>query len=186
MSLNAEDRQWLAELFNAYYDKVYAFLYARTGNIALAEDLASQTFIKIAEHYKSYQAEKGALSTWIFTIALNEMRSHFRCHQGRETATLDILAEIPGNADTEADFVRGEERRELLTLLALLDERDYSVVTLKYYGGLSNGEIGRILDLSETNVGTILNRALKKVRRHWAESCDDDGIFAYKSQEESV
>ena len=186
MSLNAKDRQWLSELFDAYYDKVYAFLYARTGNIALAEDLASQTFVKIAEHYKSYQGEKGALSTWIFTIALNEMRSYFRRQKGRETATLDGLSEIPGSADTEADIVRGEEHRELLSLLSLLDERDYSVVTLKYYGGLSNGEIGKILDLSETNVGTVLNRALKKIRCHWAKSCDDDGVFAYKSQEESI
>ncbi|NLI13973.1 RNA polymerase sigma factor [Pelotomaculum propionicicum] len=184
MSLDPKDRKWLEEMFDTYYDKVYAFLYARTGNTALAEDLASQTFVKIAESYRTYRREKGAVSTWVFTIALNEMRSHFRRLKGKETAALDEPLELPDSVDIESDFVRGETKKELLSLLSRLDERQRSAVTLKYYGELSNREIGKVLAISESNVSTILNRAIIKLK-NLMEQCDEIAVFAYKSQEES-
>jgi RNA polymerase sigma factor (sigma-70 family) len=136
MGLSPKEREWLEELFDTYYDKVYAFLYARTGNTALSEDLASQTFVKIAENHHTYRKEKGALSTWIFSIALNEMRSYFRRQKGKETAALGDLPELPGTEDIETDYVQGETQKELYSLLCGLDERQRSVVTLKYYGGM--------------------------------------------------
>lgn len=186
MSLNEKERQWLAELFDAYYDKVYAFLYARTGDSALAEDLASQTFVKIAEHFRSYCKEKGALSTWVFTIALNEMRSYFRRQARKETEPLFEIVEIPGFDDVEKEFEEGETKKEVLFLLSRLDARQRSIVTLKYYGGLTNGEIAVLLNLSESNVGTIMNRALCKLRDHLSNQCDDIVVLAYKGKEESI
>jgi RNA polymerase sigma-70 factor (ECF subfamily) len=161
---------------------VYAFLYARTGNTALTEDLASQTFVKIAENFHTYRKEKGAVSTWVFTIALNEMRSHFRRLKGKETATLEDIPELAGDENIEVEFLRGETKKELLTLLSQLDERQRSAVTLKYYGELSGREIAHILEISESNVNTILNRATKKLKK-LLEQCDKTAIFAYKSQE---
>lgn len=182
MGLSPKEREWLEELFDTYYDKVYAFLYARTGNTALAEDLASQTFVKIAENHHTYRKEKGALSTWIFTIALNEIRSHFRRQKGKETAALDDLPELPGSEDTESEYIQDETRRELFSLLRGLDERQRNVVTLKYYGGLSGREIGKLVGLSESNVSTILNRAIKKLK-NLMERCDETPEYAYKNRE---
>lgn len=182
MSLDPKDRKWLEELFNTYYDKVYAFLYARTGNIALAEDLTSQTFVKIAEYFRTYRKEKGAVSTWVFTIALNEMRDHFRRMKGRETAALENLPELTGAEDIEIEFLRGETKKELLSLLSQLDKRQRNAITLKYYGELSNHEIACVLEISESNVSTILSRAIKKLKK-LLEQCDETAVFTYKSQE---
>lgn len=163
MALNSNDRAWLEGLFDTYYDKVYAILYARCGNKSTAEDLASQTFVKIAENFRSYNSEKGAVSTWIFTIALNEMRSYYR--RQRETVDLDDIAELTAPDDTEAEFIQNETKNELLSILSQLDERSRGVITLKYYGELQNREIGNLMRLSESNVSTILNRAIQKLKK---------------------
>lgn len=180
MAPNSNDRSWLEGLFDTYYDKVYAFLYARCGNQSIAEDLACQTFVKIAENYRSYNSEKGAVSTWVFTIALNEMRSHY-CRQ-RETVDLDDISELAALDDTEAEFMQNETKDELLSTLAQLDERSHSVITLKYSGELPNREIGNLLGLSESNVGTILSRAIQKLKKA-LKPCDETAVYAYKSQE---
>lgn len=180
MSLNSNDRAWLEELFDTYYDRVYAFLYTRCGNKSTAEDLAGQTFVKIAGNFRSYNSEKGAVSTWIFTIALNEMRSHYR--RQRETVDLDNISELVSVADTEAGYLKKETKDELLSILSQFDERSRSVITLKYYGELANREIGNLMGLSESNVGTILSRAIQKVKKSM-KTCDETVVYAYKSQE---
>lgn len=180
MTLNANDRAWLEGLFDTYYDRVYAFLYARCGNKSTAEDLASQTFVKIAEKLRSYNSEKGAVSTWIFTIALNEMRSHYR--RQRETVGLDDISELATPDGTESEFMQNETKDELLSILSQLDERSRGVITLKYYGYLPNREIGNLLGLSESNVGTILSRAIQKLKII-LKPCDETAVYAYKSQE---
>lgn len=180
MALNSNDRAWLEGLVDTYYDKVYAFLYARCGNKSTAEDLASQTFVKIAENFHSYNSEKGAVSTWIFTIALNEMRSYYR--RQRDTVDLDDIAKLAAPDDTEAEFIQNETKNELLYILSQLDERSRGVITLKYYGELPNCEIGNLMGLSESNVGTILNRAIQKLKKT-LKPCDETAVYAYKSQE---
>ncbi len=181
MAINPGEQEWLERLFDAYYDKVYAFVYARCGNTARAEDLASQTFVKIAENFRSYRSEKGELSTWVFTIALNEMRSFYR--RQKETAALDDALELAAPDDIEAEFLRSEAKNELLALLSQLDERSRGVISLKYYGGLSSREIGSILGLSQSNVGTILSRAIQKLIK-FLRPCDETAFSAYKRQEE--
>lgn len=180
MAFNSNDRAWLEGLFDTYYDRVYAFLYARCGNKSTAEDLTGQTFVKIAENFRSYNSEKGAVSTWIFTIALNKMRSHFR--RQRETVDFSVISELVASDGTEAEYMQNETKNELLSILSQLDERSRSVITLKYYGELANREIGNLLELSESNVGTILSRAIQKLKKSM-KLCDETVVYAYKSQE---
>jgi len=183
MGLSPEERNRLEDVFNTYYDKVYGFLYSRTGNKTSAEDLTSQTFLKIAEKIRSYDKDKGALSTWIFTIALNEMRSFYRVGKSRENEDLDEAAEIQSEDNVEKDFEAREDGNILLGLLGKLDGRQRNVITLKYYGDFSNREIAAILDLSETNISTILSRSLKKLKI-LLEKCDKFSVCSYKVQEE--
>ena len=57
------------------------------------------------------------------------------------------------------------------TALETLDGRERDLLALKYKAGLSNGEIARVLRVSESNVGTRLHRATEKLRRE----CDEGG-----------
>lgn len=179
MSPNFKDKNHLEELFDTYYDKVYGFLYARTVNKAITEDLTSQTFLKVVEKYHTYNQEKGAASTWIFTIALNEFRSYYRSQKGKESVNLDDLTELQSDMNTEKSVYAYENQKMIFTLLNDLDERQRNIITLKYYGDFSNKEIAAILEISETNASTILARTLKKIKI-MLEQCDEITDFAYK------
>ena len=61
-----------------------------------------------------------------------------------------------------------EEHR---SAMATLNGREREIVALKFHAGLTNGEIGRVLGLSETGVGTLLYRTMEKLRR----ACDANG-----------
>jgi RNA polymerase sigma factor (sigma-70 family) len=143
----------------------------------MTEDLASQTFLKIAEKLGTYKSEKGALSTWIFTIALNEMRSYYRSQKGKIQIALEDITELPSDVSLEEDYKLCEEKKAIIALLHDLDERQHNMITLKYFGDLSNKEIGEILGLTETNVSAILNRTLQKLKK---AMCDETHEFAYK------
>lgn len=182
MRLNEYDKNRLEYIFDTYYDKVYAFLYFRVRNTALAEDLASQTFLKVAENHNSYNPEKGAMSTWIFTIALNRLRSNYRACKSGETIDLEDMENLHADTNVETEIETNETKAALLRLLDDLNERQRSIVTLKYYGEFSNKEIGGILNISVTNVSTILNRAIKKLKS-MLEQCDEFPDFEYKGKE---
>lgn len=55
----------------------------------------------------------------------------------------------------------------LTTLMAKLPERDRELIALKYGGGLTNRTIATLTGLSESNVGTILHRAVQALRADW-------------------
>ena len=78
--------------------------------------------------------------------------------------------------------MQNETNNELLSMLSRLDERSRGVITLKYYGELPNREIGNLLGLSESNVGTILSRTIKKLKK-FLQPCDETVLCAYKKQE---
>ena len=62
-------------------------------------------------------------------------------------------------------------RTAVRSAIAALNGREREIVALKFHGGLTNGEIGRVLGLSETAAGTLLYRTMEKLRR----ACDANG-----------
>ena len=150
------------DIFNSYYDRVYSFTLLRVGNVHDTEDLTSSVFVKVVEKLDTYKPEKAALSTWIFTIALNEIRMYYR---GRKPVrSLDDICEVANQIDIEDDLLRHEERIWLIKAIDELDERRKTIILLKYFGGLRDRQIAEALNLSEKNVGVILSRTKKILR----------------------
>ena len=175
----------LNDIFNSFYDKIYSFTLMRVGNVHDAEDIASDVFVKVAEKLDTYKPEKAAFSTWIFTIALNDIRKYFR---DRKTFySLDDMFEIVAQFDIEEEFLRRDELVCLSHALSELDEKQREVVHLKYFGELPSRRIAEIMNLSETNVGVILHRS-KIFLKTFLISCKKSSSCVYKNmmREESV
>jgi len=175
----------LDEIFNSLYDKIYSFTLMRVGNVHDAEDIASDVFVKVAEKLDTYNPNKAAFSTWIFTIALNEIKLYYR---GRKPVySLDDACEVADRFVIDEDLLRRDERICLSHALRELDERQREIIFLKYFGELPNRRIAEIMDLSETNVETLLYRAKKNMKKVFL-SCEESGSCVYKNmrKEESV
>ncbi len=83
-------------------------------------------------------------------------------------------AERADDQVVEEAVERRSEVEKLLALLEGLSDRDREIVALKYGADLSNGEIARMLKLSETNVSTLIYRIVGKLRQEW-DSDDQTG-----------
>ncbi|MCL2110923.1 MAG: RNA polymerase sigma factor [Clostridiales bacterium] len=156
----------LREIFDEYYDRVYGFALYRVGDVHVAEDVASEVFYKAAKGWDRYRGE-ASVSTWLFAIALNEVKMYFR---GRQyVAPIEEAENVPACERTEGAVLANEAARELFAAMGGLDERQKDVVVLRYFGGLSGRETARLLGISETNAETILSRA-KKLLKNYLEN----------------
>lgn len=152
--------------YQELFKPVFAYVLCRVNDRALAEDLCALAWRKAYEKRAFFDARKGGFRQWIFTIARNEINMHRRLYYVRRFLSLtgfeDGLGDAePAAADPEPD---GGEEERLLKAVARLNGRERDLVALKFYSGLNNREIARQTGLSESNVGTILHRCLRKLR----------------------
>src|SRR5688500_725693 len=146
--------------------RVLNFFRYRCGNVADAEDLTSITFEKAWRGRDRYRRDKGAFSTWLFTIARNAAVDHYRARAPvvplDEAAMAAVAAATP-----EDESARRSDAARLAELLKTLTDRDRELIALKYGAEMSNRDIARATGLSESNVGTILYRATQALRERW-------------------
>jgi RNA polymerase sigma-70 factor (ECF subfamily) len=157
----AEEIDWGAA-YQEYLPRVYNFFWYRLSDESLAEDLTAATFEKAWRGRGRFRRDLSAFSTWLFTIARNVAADHFR-RRGPEIP-LEAVREQPDPASLEETVQRDQDFAQLSSILSQLPARECELIAFKYGAGLNNREIARLTRLSESNVGTILNRTIEKLR----------------------
>jgi RNA polymerase sigma-70 factor (ECF subfamily) len=145
--------------------RIYNYFRYRVGDDALAEDLTSATFEKAWRRRGQYRNDLSAFSTWLFTIARNVARDNFRRARGNLP-----LENVPLPADEHDPEHHAQQRFDTARLTQLLDQlppRERELVAMKYGAELTNRAIAKLTGLSESNVGTILHRVIRKLRAAW-------------------
>jgi len=168
----------LEEIFNKYYDRIYSFTLFRVQNAHDAEDIASDVFFKAVKSFGSFNKEKASVSTWLFAIALNEIRTYYR----KRRFHLQLDLDIPARDNVLNSVLANEQAKALGAAIARLHERQRNIILLKYYGQMNNKQIARLLKLTETNVGTILSRSIKILKKY-LETCDGFNSGEYKESD---
>jgi RNA polymerase sigma factor (sigma-70 family) len=164
-------RESFARLYDEYLDKVYRYIQYRVNNMQLAEDLTSTVFEKALVNFDKFSDDRASFSTWIFSIARNVVIDHYRVSGKRQTTPLEELTDqSSGEQSPEEQMERKDERERLNLCLAELSEEEREIVQLKFGVELNNRLIGKMLGLSESNVGTKLYRAIRKLRDSFQES----------------
>jgi len=163
----AREEDWDA-LYAEQLPRVYNFFRFRVGAGPVAEDLTSITFEKAWRARHRYRRDLGAFTTWLLTIARNVATDHFR--QQRHEVPLEEAGEVAAAAGTPEELAeRRSDVERLERLLGHVPERERELLSLKYGAGLTNRAIARLTGLSESNVGTLLHRAIAGLRTEWNE-----------------
>jgi RNA polymerase sigma-70 factor, ECF subfamily len=159
------------------WDQVYAeqlprvlnFFRYRLGDTADVEDLTARTFEKAWRARHRYRRDLAGFSTWLLTIARNVAIDHLRARQRPLIyEPLDVAAALPSPDHTpEQQAVHQSEAQRLAALLATLEPRQRELIAMKYGAGMTNRAIADATGLSESNVGTILHRAVETLRGRW-------------------
>jgi RNA polymerase sigma-70 factor (ECF subfamily) len=167
----ARDADWDA-LYADQLPRVYNYFRYRVGDGAVAEDLTSLTFEKAWVARNRYRRDLGAFSTWLMTIARNVATDHYRRRRTRPLdgphAPLEAADHVAAGGDDPQERVEHREALERLSrLLGRLPDRDRELVSLKYGAELTNRAIAKHMNLTETNVGTLLHRLVQRLRADW-------------------
>ncbi len=152
------------ELYERYFDRIFAFTMRRVGHYQNAEDIVSKVFMKAFGARKRFKL-KTSFSAWIYTITTNAITDFYRTKKEfleLDPVTQERLRQIP----EVHEKLDNETLRKLLEQTAeRLDERSRTVITLKYYSQMSHQEIAEVLSIEVNHVGVIAHRALKKCKK---------------------
>lgn len=171
------DRAAFADLYVAYLPQVYNYVCYRVGHKADAEDITSAIFERALTRLHTYRANRGAFSTWLFTIARNVVSNHFRSRRRQpEVRSLENVSPVAvSGTSPEQAVIEAERLRQVQVCMSRLPERDQEMLALKFGGGLTNQEIAQMMGLTPTHVGVLLYRAVRKLRLAVEEEVVDDG-----------
>jgi RNA polymerase sigma-70 factor, ECF subfamily len=159
------DREAFGRLYDLYAKRIYAYLYYRCLDRESAEDLAGAVFLKVLEGMDGYRPELGPFSGWIYGIARNALRDHFRSRS--RAASLDEaqdLWELPDAGGLELEAENRDLWERLRPHLAALSPEQREILILRTWDELPYRDIAIALGKTEGSCKMAYSRALSLLR----------------------
>ena len=151
-----------AELYRRHLTRVYRYHAAHVGNVDDAEDLTSQTFIAALEGIHTFRGT-GSFAAWILGIASKKRLMFFR--SGRPEIPLDEALQYPSpGLPTDKAAAHRLQLESISRALKQISPERAEALILTYFGGLSQGEAGRVLNKSQAAVKILIARGLQDLR----------------------
>ncbi|MFW5942441.1 MAG: sigma-70 family RNA polymerase sigma factor [Chloroflexota bacterium] len=167
------DNEAFGLLYEKYVDKIYNYVYYRTGNRGDAEDLTARVFFRALQHMPDYEDRGHAFSAWLYRIAHNLVANWHRDNSRHQMVSLDALAYWQVEQDgPEAAAELMDDKEALLEAFHRLPGDRQELLILKFVEQLSNAEIGEIMGRSEGAIKSLYHRTLQALhddlthRRH--------------------
>ena len=152
-------------LYERYIDRIYNYVYYRTGNVSDAEDLTARVFQRAMNHISSYTDRGVPFSAWLYRIAHNLVANWHRDNSRRHEVPLEDHTELHYPAEhPEQVMVQSQEREKLLKVIRSLSSERQQLLILKFVEHLSNAEIAVIMGRSEGAIKSLYHRTVLVLR----------------------
>jgi len=166
------DRREFVALYDLHVDAVHRFLVSRTANTQLAEDLTSDTFMIALEKLHKFKWTGRPFRSWLYRVAINEMNQYYRKHKKERELALKQWKEEGEHFDAaDMNLKKNEDAQEAVESIrqlnqsfGLLKPKEQDILSLRFFEDQSYQEISETLNISVSNVGVRLNRALKRLQ----------------------
>ena len=160
------------KLYRKYVDRIYNYIYYRTGSRHDAEDLTGRVFFKAMKHIKGYKHMGLPFSAWLYRIAHNLVANFHRDRSRKKEISIDNL---PGDilpqthVLPERSVLKTQEVEDLMSTIRELAPNRQELLILKFVDQLSNAEIGQIMRKSEGAIKSLYHRTLLELREKMKE-----------------
>jgi len=152
------------QLYDMYVDRVYRYIYYRVGNVADAEDLTQQVFLKAWQAIGRYKKTKSPFLAWLMTISHNMVVDFYRTKKDNTNLENNITSGDSESSPEKVAEAQFEQKRLRQAILQLRGDNQ-QVVLLRLIEGFQFKEIASLLGKSEGAIRVILHRALVKLRQ---------------------
>jgi RNA polymerase sigma-70 factor (ECF subfamily) len=172
-------------LYERYVQKVYNYIYYRTGSHEDAEDLTARVFHRAMAHIKGYVERGVPFQAWLYRIAHNLVANWHRDRSRHKVIPLDefVAARLRSEAPETGAESRDEIERLIEAVRALPEERQQLLI-LKFVDQLSNQEIGVIMNRSEGAIKSLYHRTLLALREQLGSVAEQAQAQAEKPRKE--
>ncbi|MDH5598332.1 MAG: sigma-70 family RNA polymerase sigma factor, partial [Cyclobacteriaceae bacterium] len=149
-------------IYDRYFEVLFAFIYRRTDDEQLTDDLVSQTFLKAMQNLNKYEFRGLPISAWLFRIATNELNKHFNKYKKERIFSLEeeMVRDI---ISSENEDENDEKVAILIKILKEIPTDMMEVLELRFFEGKGFKEISYILDITESGAKMRTYRALDKL-----------------------
>ncbi|WP_231492269.1 ECF subfamily RNA polymerase sigma factor, BldN family [Glycomyces sp. NRRL B-16210] len=164
------DPRAFGEIYDRYNDTVYRYIYFRVNNAQLAEDLASETFLRALRRISSFSWQGRAFGAWLVTIARNLVVDHFKSGRYRlEIVKPDVLGGDAPDSDPatspETAALEKLSNATLLTAVKKLNPDQQECIVLRFLQGFTVAETARTMGKNEGAVKALQYRAVRTLAR---------------------
>jgi len=157
-------------LYNHYFPRIYGYIFKRTGNQQVCEDITSTTFMKAFCNLKKYQHQGYSFGAWLYKIATNNLIDYYRKTSKKQEVNIDKIQNLEDESPSPEEFAQISQNRQLVGLaLKKLSEKNQEILYLKFFAEMSNNEIAEILKISSNNTRVLIYRALKHFQKIYEE-----------------
>jgi RNA polymerase sigma-70 factor, ECF subfamily len=169
LQAQAGNSEAFGQLYDAYMERIYRFVYFRVEDQQTAEDITSQVFLKAWSNLDRFQFSRTPYLAWLYTIAHNAVIDHYRTRKVT-TALDDVQLSQPDHSEAvENDIDLTVEMRSVKSVLQTLTDDQQKVLTLKFIEGMSNNEIARHLGKREGAIRALQMRGLQALAKQLEE-----------------
>jgi RNA polymerase sigma-70 factor (ECF subfamily) len=163
------DSQSLGAIYDRYFPEVYRYVRYRIGDEKLAEDIASEIFVRLMEASRRNRGPQSNLRGWLIATASNAVNDHFRRSYRRPVETL--TESIPdGGPSVHSEVDEREKQRLVQRAMARLTPEQQHVLALRFGQGYSIEETAVLLNKNINAVKALQFRALGSLQRQIGEA----------------
>lgn len=151
-------------LYERYFGDIFRFILRRASDRELTADLTQETFLKAMLALPKYQHRGLPFRAWLYRIALNELRMHWR---KKKEVLIDLsFTQVKGLSEEFDLRLDEDDAQRLARALNQLDEARAQLIQLRYMDGLSFLEVGQVLGIGEDAAKMRTHRTLAQLRSY--------------------
>ncbi len=165
-SAAAFDETALGELYDRYEARIYSYIFRRTGDATLAEDLTAQVFLKMLEAIRSGKGWHSSFSGWLYRIAHNAVIDYYRQRDRQQQVQLeDAVSVVASDHNPVVIAETNMDANRLRAAIARLTEEQADVISLRFLEGYSISEVAIMMDKTEGSIKALQYRAVATLRQ---------------------
>ena len=157
------DKNALIDIIEDYRRGLVLFINSIAGDFCLAEEIAEETFLKLYVDRPKFSG-KSSFRSWLYSIGRNTAVDHIRKASKLDEVPVDDFYEVADREDIEQDYIKNEDKKQLLRALEKLNDDYRQVLYLIYFENFSNTETAKIMGKSERQIRNLLYRSKESLR----------------------